>query len=66
MKRRAVVAAVLPGGLAAGWSAQVRGPCGSINVGNWRGGAYTNDRTGEFSRRATGSIYRSGIYVVWS
>ena len=29
--------------------AQARGPYGSIGVGNWKGGAYTNDKDGSFS-----------------
>jgi hypothetical protein len=64
MKRSAVVTAVLLGVLAAAGSADARGPYGSINVGNWKGGAYTNDQTGEFSHCAAESIYQSGIYFV--
>ena len=35
-------------------TAEARGPYGSINVGHWKGCAYTNAQTGEFShcRRA--------------
>jgi hypothetical protein len=29
-------------------TAEARGPYGSINVGNWKGGAFTNDQTGAF------------------
>jgi S1-C subfamily serine protease len=47
-------------------SSSARGPYGSINVGNWRGGAYTNDKTGAFSHCAAGAIYDSGIYFVVS
>jgi S1-C subfamily serine protease len=43
-----------------------RGPYGSINVGNWRGGAYTDDKSGAFSHCAAGAIYQSGIYFVVS
>src|SRR5229473_351121 len=41
-----------------------RGPYGSINVGNWKGGAYTNDQSGAFSHCAAGTQYQSGIYFV--
>jgi S1-C subfamily serine protease len=43
-----------------------RGPYGSINVGNWHGGAYTNDKNGTFSHCAAGATYQSGIYFVVS
>jgi hypothetical protein len=45
-------------------NAYARGPYGSINVGNWKGGAFTNDQTGVFSHCAAGSQYMSGIYFV--
>ena len=45
-------------------TAQAGGPYGSINVGNWKGGAYANDQSGEFSHCAAGVGYDSGIYVV--
>ncbi|XIA65443.1 hypothetical protein ACFIOY_03690 [Bradyrhizobium sp. TZ2] len=45
-----------------GSNAEARGPYGSINVGNWKGGAYTNDQTGAFSHCAAGAQYASGIY----
>lgn len=32
----------------------------------WNVGAYSNDRTGEFSHCAAGASYRSGIYLVFS
>lgn len=64
MKRSAVVAAVLLSVFATIWSAEARGPYGSISVGNWKGGAYTNDQTGEFSYCSAGSIYRSGIFFM--
>ncbi len=44
--------------------AQARGPYGAINVGNWKGGAYTNDQTGEFTHCAAGAGYDSGIYFM--
>ena len=45
-------------------TASARGPYGSINVGNWKGGAYTNDQSGAFSHCAAGTQYASGIYFV--
>jgi S1-C subfamily serine protease len=45
-------------------TSSARGPYGSINVGNWKGGAYTNDQSGAFSHCAAGTQYESGIYFV--
>ena len=45
-------------------AANARGPYGSINVGNWKGGAYTNDTSGAFSHCAAGTQYLSGIYFM--
>jgi hypothetical protein len=63
MKLKIVVATLLLS-LIASSTAQARGPYGSINVGNWKGGAYTNDQTGEFSNCAAGAGYDSGIYFM--
>ena len=63
MKPKVVVAALLSS-LITIPTAQARGPYGSINVGNWKGGAYTNDQTGEFSHCAAGAGYDSGIYFM--
>jgi len=41
--------------------AQARGPYGSVHVGNWTGGAYTNDKDGSFSHCAAVAPYQSGI-----
>jgi hypothetical protein len=57
-------AATLLSGLIAISTAEARGPYGSINVGNWKGGAYTNDQTGEFTNCAAGASYDSGIYFM--
>lgn len=43
--------------------AAARGPFGSIVVGNWTGGAYTDDASGQFSGCNAGTTFRSGIYV---
>ena len=63
MKSRVVVAALLSSLIALS-AAEARGPYGSINVGNWKGGAYTNDQSGEFSHCAAGVGYDSGIYFM--
>jgi S1-C subfamily serine protease len=47
-------------------ASEARGPLGSINVGNWHGGAYTDDKSGAFSHCAAGASYQSGIYFVVS
>lgn len=47
-------------------TADARGPYGSVTVGNWKGGAYTNDKTGAFSHCAAGASYQSGIYFLVS
>jgi S1-C subfamily serine protease len=39
------------------------GPFGTIHVGHWQGGAYTNDTTGAFSHCAAGANYVSGLYL---
>jgi hypothetical protein len=39
-------------------------PFGSIRVGNWSGGAYTDDKSGTFSHCAAGTLYNSGINVI--
>jgi S1-C subfamily serine protease len=44
--------------------AQAAGPFGTINVGGWKGGAYSNDNTGEFSHCAAGSTFGSGISLI--
>jgi S1-C subfamily serine protease len=46
--------------------AQARGPYGSISVGSWHGGAYTNEKDGSFTHCAAGTSYKSGVYFVVS
>jgi len=58
----ALVAAVCL--IAAPSTSSARGPYGSINVGNWKGGAYTNDQSGAFTHCAAGAQYDSGVYFV--
>ena len=42
-------------------SAFAGGPYGSISAGNWKGGAYTNDKTGAFSHCGASSGYANGV-----
>jgi S1-C subfamily serine protease len=42
---------------------QAAGPFGSIRVGNWKGGAFTNDGNGEFASCSVLASYKSGITV---
>jgi hypothetical protein len=45
-------------------SAFAAGPFGSIHVGNWSGGAYTDDKTGAFSHCSAATAYASGISLI--
>jgi S1-C subfamily serine protease len=64
MKCRVAAVAALLCTIFANSNADARGPYGTINVGNWQGGAYTNDQTGSFSHCAAGARYASGVYFV--
>jgi S1-C subfamily serine protease len=59
-----VVAAALL--LAYATPSNARGPYGSISVGNWQGGAYTNDKNGAFTHCSAGTSYQSGIFFMVS
>jgi hypothetical protein len=61
MKCRAAAVAVLLSTIFASSNADARGPYGTISVGNWQGGAYTNDETGSFTHCAAGARYASGV-----
>ncbi|WP_024516433.1 trypsin-like peptidase domain-containing protein [Bradyrhizobium sp. Tv2a-2] len=45
-------------------SAQAAGPYGTIHVGNWIGGAFSDDSTGAFSHCAATTSYASGVSLV--
>jgi hypothetical protein len=47
-------------------AAHARGPFGVVEVGGWKGGAYSNDESGTFSHCAAGATYNSGVYFVVS
>lgn len=44
--------------------AHAAGPFGTIHVGNWNGGAYTNDSTGAFSHCAASTPYANGMTLL--
>jgi len=46
--------------------AHAKGPFGSVNVGNWIGGAFSNDETGAFSHCAATTPYANGVILVVS
>ena len=43
-----------------------KGPFELVQVGNWKGGAYTNDATGAFNGCTAGAAYQSGVYFAVS
>lgn len=45
-------------------ASNARGPYGSITVGNWKGGAFTDDKNGAFTHCSAGSAYQNGIYFM--
>ncbi|WP_375311990.1 serine protease [Bradyrhizobium sp. A5] len=47
-------------------AAYAKGPFGSVNVGNWIGGAFSNDETGAFSHCAATTPYANGVILVVS
>ena len=47
-------------------SALAKGPFGSVSVGNWKGGAFTDDASGQFTGCSAGATYLSGIYFMVS
>ena len=49
-----------------GGIAHAKGPFGSVNVGNWIGGAFSNDETGAFSHCAATTPYANGVILVVS
>jgi hypothetical protein len=54
------------GTLVCATSGLAKGPFGFIQVGNWKGGAYTDDTTGAFTGCTAGAPYQSGIYFAVS
>ncbi|MEY9573488.1 S1-C subfamily serine protease [Bradyrhizobium diazoefficiens] len=62
MFKTTVVACVLQMILAG--VAHAAGPFGTIRVGNWNGGAYSNDSTGAFSHCAASTPYANGVTLL--
>jgi S1-C subfamily serine protease len=62
MFRRSLVACLLQIIIAS--SALAAGPFGTIRVGNWVGGAFSDDSTGAFSHCAATAPYASGVSLV--
>ncbi|TQF36135.1 serine protease [Bradyrhizobium sp. UNPF46] len=60
--RSFIVASLLQVGIAG--VAHAAGPFGSVNVGNWIGGAFSNDETGAFSHCAATAPYLNGVILV--
>ena len=63
---KALVFAVCLAFAVAPFASQARGPYGSITVGNWQGGAYTDDKSGAFSNCAAAATYQNGIIFLVS
>lgn len=59
-----IVASLLQVGIAG--AAHAAGPFGTVNVGNWIGGAFSNDQTGAFSHCAATTPYANGVILVVS
>lgn len=49
-------------GAGTGSAAQI----GKLRLGNWNGGAFTNDKTGAFSHCAASANYKSGVTLLFS
>jgi hypothetical protein len=47
-------------------AARAGGPHGSVEIGNWKGGAYTDDATGAFTHCAAAATYKNGISLMVS
>lgn len=62
--RLAAVAAIA--GLALGASAASAAEIAKLRIGNWQGGAFSNDQNGTFSHCAASARYKSGITLVFS
>ena len=48
------------------FAADAAGPYGRVVVGNWSGGAFTNDQTGRFSHCAVSAGYKNGVRMLTS
>src|SRR3954453_16036570 len=57
-----IVASLLQ--LSVGSVAHAAGPFGSVKIGNWVGGAFSNDETGAFSHCAATAPYANGVILI--
>ena len=55
--------AALVAAMVFGTTANAAGPFDPFKSGNWKGGAYTSKKTGEFSHCAASVRYKSGIII---
>jgi S1-C subfamily serine protease len=62
MRKLLIVACLVQ--IAMGSIAHAGGPYGSIRVGNWIGGAFTDDNGGAFSHCSAGSSYGNGVSLI--
>jgi hypothetical protein len=62
MRKALLVSCLLQAAVAT--AANAAGPFGTIQVGTWKGGAFSDNNTGEFSHCAATSTYGSGISLV--
>ncbi|HRE20852.1 MAG TPA: hypothetical protein PKW21_07445 [Rhabdaerophilum sp.] len=53
-------------GIALGASAASSAEIAKLRIGNWQGGAFSNDQNGTFSHCAASARYKSGITLVFS
>jgi hypothetical protein len=58
------VAAILLIDLILAFPAEAKGPLIPLRVGNWSGGSYTDDNTGQFSHCSADARYVSGQYML--
>ena len=59
----AMAVGVIAAGLGMTAAAHAAGPFDPIRVGNWKGGAYTSNSTGQFSHCSASVRYKSGVVV---
>ncbi len=64
MRRTIIAIVIFCAAFIIGSRADARGPYGTIKVGNWKGGAFTSDATGEFTSCSAATNYKSGITVI--
>jgi S1-C subfamily serine protease len=66
MRRGFVFGVILSALLWGAPPALAKGPFGSIKIGQWTGGAYTDDKTGAFTHCAAGAPYLNGVHMIIS